>query len=78
LAVLLLARDDRRRRRELLRLLPRPDVVKIHRPAGASEAPGDGVVLPRRLVRRVECPEADPPERISASKRPLGRARTPW
>jgi hypothetical protein len=34
--------------------------MKVHGPAGAAEAPGDGIVRPRRLVRRIERAEADP------------------
>jgi hypothetical protein len=45
--------------RRRFRLLPRPDIVEIHRPSGAAEAPGDRVVRAHRLVRRLEGPEPD-------------------
>jgi hypothetical protein len=40
-------------------LRARRDVVEIHRPVRAAEAPGDRVVRARRLVRRLEGAEAD-------------------
>jgi hypothetical protein len=56
---LLLTRDGRRRRGERRRPLPRPHIVEVHCAAGAAEAPGDGVVGARRLVRRVEGAQVD-------------------
>jgi hypothetical protein len=50
LALSLLTRDGRRRRRERFRMLLRLDIVEVHRATGAAEAPGDHVVGAHRLV----------------------------
>jgi hypothetical protein len=56
---LLLARDSRRRWREHLRLRARRDIVEVHAPARAAEAPGDGIVGACRLMRGLEGAETD-------------------
>jgi hypothetical protein len=52
----------------------RPDIVEIHRPPGAAEAPGDRVVSARRLMRRLEGPEPD----ALAAAADLGVERAVW